>query len=182
MYIYGNNNQAYQNISNSQINSQLEGKSKEEVMEFLYEKFMNEFEKLHNRHDNHDANFDILKNQVLNLETEFKNTLSKQSQKDFEDIQDLILEQNNELAHGIVTALADYIDNSEEIMKKHIDSELVKTYQKLTKKEEDWALKIKLAIPLINLLGIDIGTEFEVDLNSKVKTLGTRMKRFLNRK
>ncbi len=163
------------NTSLSQINYTLQ-----DILQFL----IAEFEKLHKRHDKHDSDFEDIKDQITKLENTFTSTLSPELKAEFENIKKLIIDESKENGEAIADALMKYIDDVEDKLtdkQKKIIEQNKEIYDTLKKPSKDWKTKVKISLPLIALLGIDIGFEYEKSLNKKIEKLGTRLKNWLRK-
>jgi len=141
-----------------------------------------ELDKLHKRHDAHDKNFEEVKknqakisrylelnygNLILQLE-ENAEKLEKQG-LNVENIEDYIEKINNQSQEKIIEVgvlIMEQINWAFEEYGKEFDSSLQKLHDNL-QKSDNWSTKIKLSVPLLNLIGIKI--EHEVKLNKFIK-------------
>jgi small GTP-binding protein len=173
MYVLGDNNSLLQDINAKNID--FKGKSKEEVMKLLYEKFISEFDKLHNRHDQHDEDFGktyIELNEIkqkIDLSYEKIITQLKENKIDTIKIEEIIENINNKNEQTIIEVgqnILGHINWAFEEYGKEFDESLQEVYENL-KTTDNWTTKIKLSVPFLNLIGIKI--EHEVKLNKYIK-------------
>jgi internalin A len=75
----------------------------------------------------------------------------------FDAIKEMKFQQSVEITEEIIQGIATAIDQS----KGELDNRLTEIYADL-KKSDDVQMKLKLAVPFINLLGINLETEFDI--------------------
>ncbi len=149
------------NKSLSQVSNKID-----EILELLKK----ELKKLHQRHDKHDKDLSSISLQISNLEEGFTKHLSDELKSEFEKIKAFIAKENEENGAAIAEKLMEEIDKAKGEL-----GEYTKTYNEL-KKSKDWKAKVKLSIPLISYLGIDVGFESEVELNNMLKNFFKKTK------
>jgi len=115
------------------------------------------------RHDRHDqAHEDIINK--LNQHYEYLITLPQN-----QDIKDLIIPEiekiSNKSKEAVLKDILAMIASGFEVHQTDLDDKLFQLYLDL-KKSDNTELKIKTSIPLLNLIGIDIGIEKDFDIKS----------------
>ncbi len=120
--------------------------------------------------DEQDKILENLSLQISNLEEGFTKHLSDELKSEFEKIKAFIAKENEENGAAIAEKLMAEIDKAKGEL-----GEYTKAYNEL-KKSKDWKAKIKLSIPLISYLGIDVGFESEVELNNMLKNFFKKTK------
>jgi internalin A len=118
-------------------------------------------------------NLDIIKNEVIKinknvvtiidkLDTHFEYLINlPDNQQIKENIHDAIEEMNAQQSSEIIKEIMKEIDTAVSQSKGELDHKLNEIYSDL-KKTDDVQLKLKLAVPFINVLGINLETEFDV--------------------
>ena len=165
MYIIGDNNSPFQNVTAGELN--FRGKSKEEIMHLLYERFLNGLDGLHARHDKNDANQEL----QLSLQKASQKALEKLSSAQQEISNTIILEieknraaffetksEEKEFRTLVNTFIAEIKDEKEaEKAKKLLDNSRI-----------DMTSKLKFGIPfIIGKYEIEFATKNKVPRNWK---------------
>jgi internalin A len=176
IYIAGDANTFLQNIVINDINVDIIGKSKEEIITILLTYLSNQFEKLHSRHDRHDYDLEqIAKYAGQIIEENVKHQLSENSWNTLEHIRNDLIVTQEEAALSVLNELLDWIDVAEQNLSKQLNE----AYKDL-KKSNDWKLKLTFALPLLSVIGINVELKHEMKLNNIINNIGTRIKQLIN--
>jgi len=116
-----------------------------EILKELQQEFLYSFEK----------QFQYLVNQPKNI-------------SDFALINESILEIKNHLSIEVVDEIINFISKAFIEFDKETDRKLLNIFEKM-KDVDDWQTKIKLGIPLLNLVGVNIESEF--NLSKYIKSI-----------
>jgi internalin A len=112
------------------------------------------------------ANDELLKGnfEAVNrkLDGHFEYLINLPSSIEIKDqIVDAITELNNEQAEEIVKQMIILVSNAFELADVEVDEKLQKLYNDL-KKSDNLEMKLKLGVPLINLIGIELETKYDI--------------------
>ena len=84
------------------------------------------------------------------------------NESDKKEILTAIKKIEKEQSHEIVEKMIDYMSRAFLELDEEIDDKLHNIYTDL-KKTYDWQTKVKLSVPLLNLVGVNIETEFKLN-------------------
>jgi small GTP-binding protein len=170
MYILNDNSSLLQNINSKDVD--IKNKSKEEIMNMLYERFTSEFDKLHNRIDDGFDKTHCEHNEIKEeISTTYKKLIKEVKAKniDIDKLEDIINNINNKNELTVIEVGQNIMEHINWAFKKYGD-EINETQQEVYAKLKDadnWETKIKLSVPLLNLIGVNI--EHSVKLNKYIK-------------
>ena len=130
--------------------------------------YSQDFEKLNKRHDRHDGNFEEINSK---LDEHYYYLISMvENQKIKKSIIPAVAEIANELRQSISDDMLTMIATGFECHQGIMDDKLLYLYNEL-KKSDDLEMKIKVSVPLLNLMGVDIGIQSKLDIKGWSKKM-----------
>lgn len=126
----------------------------------------------------HSPNTNITQQQISNLEEDFISKLTDKLKSEFEDIKNVVSNESRSNLDKVLKELTRLINqNQDKLDEKHL------AFFEQIQKDKGLQTKAKISavIPLLPLLGINIGFETEQSLNGVIKKFGTRLIKFLEK-
>jgi hypothetical protein len=108
---------------------------------------------------------EIRENQYFQFEYLEEILHGRVSKEEYNSMMDELL---NKQSVALIGDLMDGISNTIELMEEDLDEKLIALYEEL-KKTDDVGVKLKLSVPILNLLGLNI--ESEIDIKSWAKKM-----------